>query len=265
MNDPIIDVRDAVRAYRQGDVDVLALRGASLSIHPGEFTCLAGPSGSGKTTLLNLIGCLDQPTSGSVKVSGQDVTVLSRTQAAAFRLNHIGFVFQAYNLVPVLTAYENAEFILLLQGVPEKQRRQEVERVLAAVGLERERDRKPHQLSGGQQQRVAVARAIASKPKIVLADEPTANLDSDTSASLLDLMWSLNQEFGITFLLSSHDAQVMQRARRVVRMDSGRIVTDAGAAESAALSSAALSSAAPSPPAQSSAQTSASAARSSAA
>lgn len=234
MTQAIIEVDDAVRAYQQGDVEVRALRGASLKIHPGEFTCLAGPSGSGKTTLLNLIGCLDKPTSGQVKVGGQDVTQLSRAQAAAFRLQHIGFVFQAYNLVPVLTAYENAEFILLLQGVPEKQRRQAVEKVLRAVGLEKERNRKPHQLSGGQQQRVAVARAIASQPKIVLADEPTANLDSDTSASLLDLMCDLNRDLGITFLLSSHDGQVMRRARRIIRMDSGCIVPEAAAHSSAA-------------------------------
>jgi putative ABC transport system ATP-binding protein len=234
MTEAIIEVSDVVRYYRQGDVEVRALRGASLQIHAGEFTCLAGPSGSGKTTLLNLLGCLDKPTSGRVKVAGHDVTQLSRGQAAAFRLKHIGFVFQAYNLVPVLTAYENAEFILLLQGVPEKERRQAVEKVLRAVGLENERDRKPHQLSGGQQQRVAVARAIASHPKIVLADEPTANLDSDTSASLLDLMCSLNRELGITFLLSSHDGQVMSRARRIIRMDSGCIVPEAAAHSSAA-------------------------------
>lgn len=234
MTESIIEVRDVVRAYRQGDVEVRALRGVNLQIQSGEFTCLAGPSGSGKTTLLNLLGCLDKPTSGRIEVAGQDVTQLSRTQAAAFRLKHIGFVFQAYNLVPVLTAHENAEFILLLQGVPENERRQAVEKVLRAVGLEKERDRKPHQLSGGQQQRVAVARAIASQPKIVLADEPTANLDSDTSASLLDLMCSLNRELGITFLLSSHDGQVMSRARRIIRMDSGRIVPEVAAHSSAA-------------------------------
>lgn len=234
MTQAIIEVDDAVRAYKQGDVEVRALRGASLRIHEGEFACLAGPSGSGKTTLLNLVGCLDKPTSGRIVVGDQDVTRLGRAQAAAFRLQHIGFVFQAYNLVPVLTAYENAEFILLLQGVPEKQRRQAVEKVLRAVGLEKERDRKPHQLSGGQQQRVAVARAIASQPKIVLADEPTANLDSDTSASLLDLMCDLNRELGITFLLSSHDGQVMRRAQRIIRMDSGSIVPEAAPHSSAA-------------------------------
>lgn len=226
MSDSIIKVRGITRTYQQGDVAVHALRGVDLDIEPGEFTVLAGPSGSGKTTLLNMIGCLDEPTSGTVAIGGKSVTELSKTQRADFRLNNIGFVFQAYNLIPVLTAFENAEFVMMLQGTAPAERKQRVVELLEAVGLGEQLDRKPHQLSGGQQQRVAVARAIASKPKIVLADEPTANLDSETSASLLDLMAELNQEHGVTFVFSSHDPQVMERARRVVRLDSGTIDSD---------------------------------------
>ena len=226
MSDSLIQVRGLTRIYRQGEIDVHALRGVDLDIDSGEFTVLAGPSGSGKTTLLNMIGCLDRPTSGTIRVAGQEVTALTKTKAADFRLRNIGFVFQAYNLIPVLTAYENAEFVMMLQGTSSSERRQTVLELLNAVGLENERDRKPHQLSGGQQQRVAVARAIASKPKIVLADEPTANLDSETSEALLDLMADLNQKHGLTFLFSSHDPQVMERASRVVRLDSGNIVGD---------------------------------------
>ena len=226
MSDPIIEVRGVTRVYPQGDLEVHALRGVDLDVAPGEFTVLAGPSGSGKTTLLNMIGCLDKPTSGRIKVAGADVTDFNKSQAADFRMRNIGFVFQAYNLIPVLTAFENAEFVLMLQGKPIAQRREAVLPLLEAVGLSAEVDRKPHQLSGGQQQRVAVARAIASKPKIVLADEPTANLDSATSAALLDLMAALNEEHGVTFLFSSHDPQVMERAHRIVRLDSGQIVDD---------------------------------------
>ncbi len=226
MTDSIIDVRGVTRTYRQGEIEVHALRGVDLQVRPGEFTVLAGPSGSGKTTLLNLIGCLDRPTDGEIHVSGQEVGKFGKTKAADFRLRNIGFVFQAYNLIPVLTAYENAEFVMMLQGVPAPKRREVVLPLLKAVGLAAEVDRKPHQLSGGQQQRVAVARAIASSPKIVLADEPTANLDSKTSESLLDMMVRLNEEQNVTFLFSSHDPRVMERARRVVRLDSGEIVSD---------------------------------------
>lgn len=220
----IIEVRDASRVYRQGDVEVHALRGVDLDIQAGEFSALAGPSGSGKTTLLNLIGCIDQASGGSIKVDGRDVTSLGRTEGSTFRLSHIGFVFQAYNLLPVLTAYENAEFVLMLQGTPPAERREIVENLLNEVGLGDMMDRKPHELSGGQQQRVAVVRAIASKPTIVLADEPTANLDTDTSKALLDMMLELNEEHGVTFLFSSHDDLVLERARRVIRLDSGQIV-----------------------------------------
>lgn len=222
----IIQTKDVTRVYRQGTVDVHALRGVSVSIDPGEFTALAGPSGSGKTTLLNMIGCLDHPTSGSVKVQGQDITTLRKGAAAEFRLQNVGFVFQAYNLVPVLTAYENAEFTLMLQGKSLAERRAIVEPLMERVGLKDEMHRRPHELSGGQQQRVAVVRAIAPKPAIVLADEPTANLDRETAIDLLDLMLQLNSEHGITFVFSTHDQNVIDRARRVIRLDSGSVFTD---------------------------------------
>ncbi|MFP4599898.1 MAG: ABC transporter ATP-binding protein [Persicimonas sp.] len=228
MSDQIslIEVRGLKRIYRQGTVEVHALRGVDLDIDDGEFTALAGPSGSGKTTLLNAIGCLDTPTAGSVSIDGEDVTGFDKTEGANYRLDHVGFIFQAYNLVPVFTAYENAEFVLMLQGVEPAKRREIVEELFERVGIADLKDRKPHELSGGQQQRVAVVRALAARPRIVLADEPTANLDSDTSAELLDLMLELNQEQGVTFVFSSHDDLVLDRARRVVRLDSGNIVGD---------------------------------------
>lgn len=225
-NDLLIRCTGVTKTYKQGKVDVRALRGVDLDIKTGEFTALAGASGSGKTTLLNLIGCLDKPTAGTVTVSGTDVTGLARGPAAQYRLDNIGFVFQAYNLVPVLTAYENAEFVLMLQGVPKAERQKLVMPLLERVGLVDEAKRKPHELSGGQQQRVAVVRALAGKPSIVLADEPTANLDAKTSAGLLDLMLELNQEQGVTFLFSSHDHIVIERVRRVIEMESGRIESD---------------------------------------
>ena len=211
------------RIYHQGKLEVPALRGVDLQLGSGEFTALAGPSGSGKTTLLNLLGCLDKPTAGSIQVNGDEVTSFRKSEAARFRLNNIGFVFQAYNLIPVLTAYENAEFILLLQGVDKKKRREMVEPLLKRVGLADEMNRRPPELSGGQQQRVAVVRAIASRPRVVLADEPTANLDSETAGELIDLMQELNEEVGITFLFSTHDPLVMSRARRLVMLKSGII------------------------------------------
>jgi putative ABC transport system ATP-binding protein len=222
-NGTIINVRDLVRIYQQGAVEVHALRGVDLAIEKGEFTALAGPSGSGKTTLLNLIGCLDTPTRGSVRVGGRDVSGMNRSQAADFRLRNIGFVFQAYNLIPVMSAYENAEFILLLQGMPKEERRAIVEPLLEEVGLAAEMKRRPHELSGGQQQRVAVVRAIAAKPRIVLADEPTANLDSETSAELIELMQELNKEHGVTFLFSTHDPVVIERAHRLVKLKDGHV------------------------------------------
>ncbi|TXD34627.1 ABC transporter ATP-binding protein [Lujinxingia vulgaris] len=223
---PLIEVRDLERIYHQGEVEVRALRGINLKVERGEFTALAGPSGSGKTTLLNMIGCLDDPSSGEVRIEGERVSGMSRTQAAEYRLGHIGFVFQAYNLIPVLTAWENAEFVLLMQGVSREERHAILDPLFERVGLAEYKDRKPHEMSGGQQQRVAVVRALGSRPRIVLADEPTANLDSATSASLLDLMLELNRERGVTFVFSTHDEMVIERARRVIRLDSGRVVAD---------------------------------------
>lgn len=223
LADGLIHVRGVTRIYQQGALEVHALRGVDLDVEAGEFSALAGPSGSGKTTLLNVIGLLDQPTAGSVEVAGVDVVGMNRGDAADFRLATVGFIFQAYNLVPVLTAYENAEFTLLLQGVSPAERKGRVEPLLERVGLGDLMDRRPHELSGGQQQRVAIVRALATRPRIVLADEPTANLDSATSAELLDLMLELNQELSTTFLFSTHDPAVIDRARRVVRLLDGRV------------------------------------------
>ena len=220
---PLIRVRGVTRVYDQEGVPVHALRGVDLDVEEGEFTSLAGPSGCGKTTLLNIIGALDRPTAGTVEVAGQDLAELSRGEAAAFRLDNVGFIFQAYNLVPVLTAYENAEFTLLLRGVPAAERRRIVVPLLERLGLADLMDRRPHQLSGGQQQRVAIARALATGPRIVLADEPTANLDSASSEVLLDHMLELNRDLGTTFLFSSHDEDVLSRVRRIVYMRDGRV------------------------------------------
>ena len=224
-NGALIRARDLKKTYVQGELEVPALRGVDLDVQEGEFTALAGPSGSGKTTLLNIIGALDTPTQGLIEVGGTDVTGLGKGDAADFRLDMVGFIFQAYNLVPVLTAYENAEFTLLLRGVPVEDRRARVEPLLERVGLGDMMDRKPHELSGGQQQRVAVVRALATRPRLVLADEPTANLDSETSGSLLDLMLELNDELETTFVFSTHDQTVIDRARRVVRLLDGRVAS----------------------------------------
>ena len=223
---PVIEAQAVTKIFRQGEVEVHALRGVDLSVEPGEFSALAGPSGCGKTTFLNLVGALDNPSGGKLLVSGRDVTELPRGEAADFRLDHVGFVFQAYNLVPVLTAYENAEFTLLLRGESKERRREVVMPLLERVGLQGREDRKPHELSGGQQQRVAVVRALATSPDIVLADEPTANLDSEASGELLDLMLELNRELGTTFLFASHDELVLERARRVIHMLDGRVSED---------------------------------------
>ncbi len=225
-----IELREVTKHYRQGALDVKALRGLSLSVARGEFTALCGPSGSGKTTALNLIGALDRPTSGTVALEGRELAPLSRRELSHLRRDRIGFVFQAYNLIPVLSAYENAEIVLLLQGVDAATRRERVRALFADVGLEGLEDRRPDQLSGGQQQRVAIARAIASDPAVVLADEPTANIDSETADHLLDLMEQLNRERGVTFLFSTHDPRVMERARRIVRIVDGRVASDEGAA-----------------------------------
>jgi putative ABC transport system ATP-binding protein len=222
----VIRTEKLSRTYVQGAVEVHALREVDFACNRGEFVALSGPSGSGKSTLLNQLGTLDHPTSGTIAIAGREVTGLGRAAAARFRLAHVGFVFQAYNLLPVLTAYENAEYTLLLQGVPQDQRRAIVVPLLEQVGLGDLSQRRPHELSGGQQQRVAVVRAIAPKPAFVLADEPTANLDSESSSGLLDLLEQLNRSDGVTFVLASHDAQVIARARRVVRLRDGRIVAD---------------------------------------
>ena len=222
----IVQVRNLERTYKQGSLEVKALRGVDIDIEPGEFTVLMGPSGSGKTTLLNQIGALDLPDSGSIQVEGRELAGMSKGDLAKLRLERLGFVFQAYNLVPVLSAYENAEFVLLLQGVSASERRTRVMDLLEAVGLKGMEDRRPAELSGGQQQRVAVARAIASNPALVLADEPTANLDSTTSEELLDTMEGLNRDRGITFLFATHDPRVKDRARRVVTLVDGKVHSD---------------------------------------
>lgn len=219
-------VRELTKQYRQGSLTVPALQGVSLQIEPGELTALMGPSGSGKTTLLNIIGGLDAPTSGEVIVDGVDLARASPAEVSKLRLRRLGFVFQAYNLIPVLSAYENTELVLLLQGVPEAERREKAMAMLEAVGLKGMENRRPNELSGGQQQRVAVARAIAASPALVLADEPTANLDSKTGVELLETMRRLNEERGVTFVFATHDPKVMERARRVVRLVDGRIAED---------------------------------------
>ncbi|MFH1469231.1 MAG: ABC transporter ATP-binding protein [Pseudomonadota bacterium] len=226
MSNTVIQVCGVTKDYRQGSIDVHALRGVDLEITAGEFTAICGPSGSGKTTLLNLIGALDVPTTGTVEVAGADLARLGRRGRSRLRRDRIGFVFQAYNLMPVLTAYENAESVLALQGVPDKQRRETVMKLLHDVGLDGLEDRRPDQLSGGQQQRVAIARAIASNPAVVLADEPTANVDSETAERLLGIMEKLNRERGVTFVFSTHDPRVMERARRLVRLVDGKVSSD---------------------------------------
>ena len=225
-DDVVIRTEKLSRVYRQGPVEVHALREVSFTCRRGELTALSGPSGSGKSTLLNLLGTLDRPSSGRIELAGREVAGLGRADAARFRLAHVGFVFQAYNLLPVLTAYENAEYTLALQGVPLAKRRRIVVPLLERVGLGSMMDRRPHELSGGQQQRVAVVRAIASRPAFVLADEPTANLDTESSVALLSLLEELNRSDGITFVLASHDAQVIARARRVVRLRDGGIIAE---------------------------------------
>jgi len=226
MAEPIVQVRDLVRTYQQGQIEVQALRGVDLDIAPGEFTALMGPSGSGKTTLLNQVGALDTPSSGSVRIDGQELVGLDKIARSNLRLHRIGFVFQAYNLIPVLSAFENAEFVLMMRGIGPQERKERVMRTLASVGLEGMEHRLPSELSGGQQQRVAVARAIVGEPALVLADEPTANLDSKTGDALLDLMRKLNSEQGITFVFATHDPKVMDAARRVVTLVDGHISED---------------------------------------
>lgn len=221
----IIQTTNLHKTY-EGVVPVHAVNNVNLTIEAGEFTAIVGPSGSGKTTLLNIIGGLDRPTSGEVRVGEQDIAELSDNELIDFRLQNIGFVFQAYNLIPVLTAKENVEFTMLLQGHSKTERDARVQELMEAVGLGDRLHNRPGKLSGGQQQRVAVARALAPKPTFVLADEPTANLDSASTANLLDIMASLNQRENVTFLFSTHDQRVIDRARRVITLEDGQIVSD---------------------------------------
>ena len=222
----IVECIDIKKTYEQGQVEVQALRGISLSIKKGGFVAVAGPSGSGKTTILNIIGGLDSADSGRVMVDGNVLDEMNRSQLANLRLHNIGFVFQAYNLIPVLSALENVEYVMLLQGVPVADRRQRAKTILDDVGLEDKYNRRPAELSGGQQQRVAVARAIVSNPSIVLADEPTANLDSKNGQDLLKLMQEMNEKKKVTFIFSTHDHMVMDYARRLVKIRDGRVVDD---------------------------------------
>ncbi len=223
---PAVRTEAVWKTFHQEAEEVHAVRDVSLAIERGEFTALAGPSGSGKTTLLNLIGGLTRPTQGRVSVAGEDLTTMSNRELAQLRLARIGFVFQAYNLLPVLTAMENAEFPMLLQGIALEDCRRRVRELFERTGLTGLEERRPGKLSGGQQQRVAVIRAVVGKPALVLADEPTANLDSAASESLLDVMYELNQELGVTFVFATHDARVMERSRRLVRMVDGAIDSD---------------------------------------
>ena len=226
MNAAIVRLEGVVKEYGEGQVATRALAGIDLEINAGEFTAVAGPSGSGKSTLLNVASGLDRPTAGRVFVAGGEITSASGSRLSELRLRHIGFVFQAYNLIPVLTAFENAEYILMLQGVRPRERRERVMELLEQVGLAGMEHRFPRELSGGQQQRVAIARAIASSPALVLADEPTANVDQATASSLMDLVARLNEERGTTFLFSSHDSRVLERARRLLTLTDGRITGD---------------------------------------
>ncbi len=219
----VIKTIGITKIYNPEKIPVHALNGVDLEIEEGEFTAIVGPSGSGKTTLLNIIGGLDRPTQGYVEIGGQDISQLSDNQLIDFRKNHIGFVFQAYNLIPVLTAKENVEFVMLLQKRPKVERERRTLELIRAVGLQDKIDKRPSELSGGQQQRVAVARALAPKPAFVLADEPTANLDSSSTGNLLDIMALLNREEGITFIFSTHDQRVIDRARRVITLVDGKV------------------------------------------
>ena len=222
----LIEIKNLTKIYNTNSVPVTAVNNVDLKIEKEEFTAIVGPSGSGKTTLLNLIGGLDNPTSGSITIDGTDISTYKTDEMINFRLHHIGFVFQAYNLIPVFTAKENVEFILLLQGSSKEKREAEAVELLNAVNLGNKIDKKPTELSGGEQQRVAVARALASKPSFVLADEPTANLDSVTANNLLDLMEELNKRHKMTFVFSTHDSRVISRAHRVVTLRDGAVESD---------------------------------------
>ncbi len=222
----VIKTSNLFKIYQQGEIEIKALNDVSVIFKKGEFTAVVGPSGSGKTTFLNAIGGLDTPSSGNVIINDTNISKLNSNQLIDFRLNNIGFVFQSYNLIPVLSATENVEFIMLMQGSSKAKRKKRSQDLLDAVGLKEKINTRPNQLSGGQQQRVAVARALASKPQFVLADEPTANLDSASTTNLLDIMYKLNQEENITFIFSTHDQRVIDRARRIITLEDGKILSD---------------------------------------
>ncbi|MCU0378186.1 MAG: ABC transporter ATP-binding protein [Bacteroidales bacterium] len=222
----VVEINDVFRTYHDTEVEVKAVNGVTLSFEKGDFAVIVGPSGSGKTTLLNLIGGLDQPTGGEIIVAGHRLSELRPSELIDFRMEHVGFVFQSYNLIPVLTAEENVGFILSLQKWPKEKRKARTQEMLSAVGLSDRHKSRPSQLSGGQQQRVAVARALAARPEFILADEPTANLDSKSAETLLDIMVKLNKDEKMTFIFSTHDIRVMKRARRVITLEDGRVVSD---------------------------------------
>jgi len=226
MEQTIVELKNLSKIYQQGEIEVKAVDNVSLMINKGDFAALCGPSGSGKTSILNLIGGLDSPTSGEVWLDKTELASLSSSELAEVRKDRIGFVFQSYNLIPVMTAYENAAFVLELQGVEKQEQHQRVMQTLSDVGLAGLEHRRPDEMSGGQQQRVAIARAIVTRPAIVLADEPTANVDSHTAEALLDLMQDLNQQQGITFLFSTHDQHVIERAKRIIQVHDGKISAD---------------------------------------
>jgi len=222
----LIIARDLTKIYRAGDIEVPAIRGADFAIEPASFVAFVGPSGSGKSTLLNMIGGLDHPTAGTLKVLDTDIATLDRRAAAEFRGKHIGFIFQDFNLVPVLTAYENIEYPLrMVQQWPAAKRREQVMRLLKAVGMEAQADKRPDQMSGGQKQRVAVARALVSNAQLVLADEPTANLDHDTAYRIIELMRRMRDEFGTTFVFSTHDPKIMAEAEVTFTLEDGRVLS----------------------------------------
>lgn len=226
QNEAVIVTQGVEKIYSDNGVPVPAVRGIDLTIHSGEFTAIVGPSGSGKTTFLHLISGLDTPTAGSVWLNGKLISQMSGRELSDFRRDHVGFIFQAYNLIPVLTVEENVEYILLLQQISKSERHDRVTKILSEVGLQGYEHRLPPQLSGGQQQRVAIARAMVSNPDLILADEPTANLDSTTGAGLLDMMRELNERTGMTFVFSTHDEMIMKRARRVITIKDGKIAGD---------------------------------------
>jgi len=222
----VITAVDVTRIYSDNGIPVGAVNGITLSVKPGEFTAIVGPSGSGKTTFLNIISGLDKPTSGTVRLNGKPISDMSGNELSEFRRDNVGFIFQAYNLIPVLTVAENIEYVMLLKGIDRKERRSRIGGILKKMDMEGFENRLPTQLSGGQQQRIAVARAMVSRPVLILADEPTANLDSTTGGGLLDMMHKMNRESGITFVFSTHDEMVMQRARRLITLKDGQIVND---------------------------------------